>query len=452
MNRSIKQRFWVIGLIVTLCYQSAFARSMPDFSDVAKKLRPSVVNVSVVQEISQQRSLIEQFFERRFGQPIPNEPKLSRAIGSGFIISEDGYILTNRHVVDDAETVTVRLWNRREYKAKVVGTDAGTDVALLKIDADDLQSVDIGDSQDLKVGQWVVAVGQPFGFDHTVTAGIVSAKKRQIGREQYVPYIQTDVAINPGNSGGPLVDLDGRVVGINSQIWTRSGGYMGISFAIPIEVAMHVAEQLKKHGKVRRGYLGVTYQDVDYDLAQSFGMDEVYGAIIPEVSEGSPAERGGLKAGDIVLEINGHRLESAADLPFMIGLTEPGESIRVKILRDGKEKNLTIKVGERPDQEDASGSGSLSNRLGLSVAPMPEEMKGTYDEEGVVVTRVEKGPALRAGIQRGDIIVSINREKVPTVKRFREVVKKLPAGKRVPVLLVRPGLGRRFVVIEVPKK
>ncbi|RMH43572.1 MAG: PDZ domain-containing protein, partial [Gammaproteobacteria bacterium] len=340
-----------------------------------------------------------------------------------------------------------------EYKAKVVGTDAGTDVALLKINADDLQPVDIGDSQDLKVGQWVVAVGQPFGFDHTVTAGIVSAKKRQIGREQYVPYIQTDVAINPGNSGGPLVDLDGRVVGINSQIWTRSGGYMGISFAIPIEVAMHVAEQLKKHGKVRRGYLGVTYQDVDYDLAQSFGMDEVYGAIIPEVSEGSPAERGGLKAGDIVLEINGHRLESAADLPFMIGLTEPGERIRVKILRDGKEKNLTIKVGERPDQDDAtSSSGRLSNRLGLSVAPMPEEMKGTYDEEGVVVTRVEKGPALRAGIQRGDIIVSINREKVPTVKRFREVVKKLPAGKRVPVLLVRPGLGRRFVVIEMPKK
>ncbi len=449
-----KSVFWVV-LLGMWTFAMARASELPDFSELAEQIRPSVVNVSVIQEVSEQRNLFEELFRRRFGEQPPGEPEPSRAIGSGFIISEDGYILTNKHVVDDAETVTVRLSDRREFKAKVIGTDAGTDVALLKIDADDLPAVRIGTSKSLKPGQWVMAVGQPFGFDHTVTAGIVSAKKRQIGSEQYVPFIQTDVAINPGNSGGPLVDMHGRVVGINSQIWTRSGGYMGISFAIPIEIAMSVVKQLKEHGKVRRGFLGVTYQDVDHALAQSFGMKEVYGAIIPQVSEGSPAEKGGLKAGDIVLEINGQRIETAADLPFIIGQTEPGEKVRLLILRDGKRKVLDITVGERPEgDEDVSGGDgtALSNRLGLKVAPMSDDMRQALDENGVVVISVEKGPAFTAGIRRGDVIVSINRKPVTNPRTFKEVVKELPAGKRVPVLIVRPRLGRRFLVVEVPEE
>ncbi len=453
-------RFFINSIFFIILWSfsaTGFATSLPDFAKLAKDNRAAVVNITAVQKQGiQPPNVLNQLFQRGLpghqGPGAKNYIPAPKALGSGFIISADGYILTNRHVVNDAKKITVYLSDRREFIAKVIGTDEGTDVALLKIEAEDLPTVTIGDSDALETGEWVMAMGAPFGFDHTVTSGIVSAKNRQIGREQYVPFIQTDVAINPGNSGGPLLNMDGEVIGINSQIWTRSGGYMGISFAIPIELAIDIANQLKEKGAVSRGFLGVTYQDVDFNLAKSFGLKEIYGAIIPEVSKGGPADKSGIIPGDIVLKINSKKIMRAADLPFTIGRTRPGEKVDFVILRDGKEKNMEITVGERPgaQKEALASSQGLTNRMGITVRDLPSDLQHALGEKGVQVVQLENGPAASAGIRAGDIILSLNRHRVTDLDEFNKIVRELPANKGFPVLVIRPELGKRFFVVRIP--
>ncbi|HEX5476509.1 MAG TPA: Do family serine endopeptidase, partial [Burkholderiales bacterium] len=350
----------------------------PDFSQLAEQAGPAVVNISVTEKASpaaQQQMPFDpddpmyQFF-KRFQMPMPKQQPM-HGIGSGFIVSPDGYILTNAHVVDGAKEVQVKLTDRREFDAKVVGTDAKSDVALIKIDAKDLPVVQVGSSTDVKVGQWVVAMGSPFGFENSVTAGIVSAKSRSLPGDGYVPFIQTDVAVNPGNSGGPLFDMKGEVIGINSQIYSRTGGYMGLSFAIPIEVAMHVKDQLQKFGKVTRGRIGVAIQSVNQSLAQSFGLPKPEGALVSSVEDGAPAARAGIKSGDVILAWNGAAVEDSAQLPGLVANTAPGKSAKVKVWRDGAERTLEVTVGTMPNEEVASASdqnpNANSGKLGLVV-------------------------------------------------------------------------------------
>jgi len=332
----------LLSVTLIICSSPLLARGgdLPDFTQLVEDVAPAVVNISATRKATRQQSrnnLLEEFFRRY--QPPEEEGEYApskSAEGSGFIISEDGYVITNRHVVIQADEIVVKMNNGREFKAKLIGEDDGTDVALLKIDADDLPVIRTGHSDKLKVGEWVLGFGAPFGFEQTVTAGIVSAKKRTLGREQYVPYIQTDVAINPGNSGGPLVSLDGKVVGINSQILSSSGGYIGLSFAIPIELALHVVDQFKEYGKVRRGYLGVQYQEVDYALAQAFDMKKVEGAVLTDITKNSAAHKAGLKVGDIVLRFDGQAIHRAGELPFIVGLYKPGTKVEVDLIREGE--------------------------------------------------------------------------------------------------------------------
>jgi serine protease Do len=407
-------------------------RTLPDFSDLAAQAGPAVVNISVTKTTSDvaqtppfdENNPFFQFF-KRFQVPMPQQMP-SHGIGSGFIISSDGYILTNAHVVSGASEVSVKLTDRRELTAKVVGTDPRSDVALLKIDAKNLPTLRIGDPSQVKVGQWVVAMGSPFGFENSVTAGIVSAKSRSLPDSAYVPFIQTDVAVNPGNSGGPLFNLSGEVIGINSQIYSQTGGYMGLSFAIPIDVAMHVENQLQHYGKVTHGRIGVTVQEVNQNLAQSFGLKKPEGALVSTVEEGSPAARAGFKSGDIILAFNGKTVDKSSALPLIVGDMKPGETAAARIWRDGSERTLNVTVGAAPSEQTASANTPANNsgKLGLVVRPLNSEERQQLHSKGGLVVEQAAGAAAEAGVQAGDVILALNNEQVRSVAQLRRLLDK----------------------------
>jgi len=414
---------------------------LPDFAALVEKEGPAVVNVSVTQTLARGGSQFPGMdeddplfdFFRRFTpqQPRRNDTPVQQGVGSGFVISEDGYVLTNRHVVASADSVLVKLTDKREFKAKVVGTDSRTDVALLKIDAKGLPTVPIGDVSHTRAGEWVIAIGSPFGFENTVTAGIVSAVNRALPDETFVPFIQTDVAINPGNSGGPLFNMRGEVIGINSQIYSRTGGFMGLSFAIPIDVAIDVAEQLKNTGRVTRGRIGVQIQSLSVELANSFNLPDANGALVASVEKGSPAEKAGLQPGDVIREYDGKLVSSSAELPRLVGMTRPGSNIKMKVWRKGQIREVPMTVAEMPGERVAARGGDhpskQAEKIGLTLSET---------EEGLVVQDA-RGPAARAGLRPGDVILSINNQQVETVDQFRERIAKASPGKSIALLVQR---------------
>ncbi len=447
---------------------------LPEFTTLVEKYSPAVVNISTVQtrrhghrlrdfslpnlpEDSPIYDWLRRFLgEENGGGDLPEDDSDAKSLGSGFIFSSDGYILTNFHVVDGADEVIVRTADRREYKANIVGKDKRSDVALLKIEANNLPTVKLGTAKDVKVGEWVLAIGSPFGFDHSATAGIVSAKGRSLPSENYVPFIQTDVAINPGNSGGPLFDLDGEVIGVNSQIYSRTGGFMGLSFAIPIDVAMDVAQQLRTKGRVTRGWLGVLIQDVTRDLAETFGMPQPRGALVAQVLPGSPAERAGIRPGDVVLSYNGKELPTSGSLPPLVGGSPIDQPATLEILRQGKTEQVQVKIGELPEDEAMplgarEKPGEKPDRLGVTVRELSAEQRKSLDlaKDGVLVEEVAAGAARDAGVRAGDVILMLNNQPVKGVEQFRELVKELPAGRSVAVLLQR-GSGRMFLAMRLP--
>ena len=435
------------------------ARDLPDFTDLIEKHAPVVVNITTTrttkpassqQAPGQQQQEVPEFF-RRFFEQMPNAPQQRppsqrHSTGSGMIYSADGYVVTNHHVVDGADEIIVKLSDKREFVAEKVGSDPRSDLALLKIDAEDLPIAELGNSDELKVGQWVLAIGSPFGFEHSVTAGIVSAKGRSLPSENYIPFIQTDVAINPGNSGGPLFDMDGRVVGINAQIYTRTGGFMGLAFAIPIDMVSEVITQIKKDGRVVRGWLGVYIQEVTRDLAESFGLDRPKGAIISEMTEDGPAAESDLEVGDIILEFNGRAVDSSSALPPMVGQVHPGEEVKIKILRGGETKIIEVTLGELPDDgapmaHPASGPETEEEEtiLGMRLEDIPKEVlkQRNLEKGGVWVKEVTGEPARAAGIQKGDVIQMFGGKKIETLEDFREATEDLKAGQPQPILVQR---------------
>ncbi|MDT8384672.1 MAG: DegQ family serine endoprotease [Gammaproteobacteria bacterium] len=478
----------MMSLVLAISAASVQAGSLPEFTELVERHSAAVVNISTTQ-ITQHpkvtrmpRGMPEQIpegpfgdlFRHFFGDPrggfggpegqmpeghgAPGGPDggpiEAKSLGSGFIISKDGYVMTNHHVVKDASEILVRLSDRRELVAEVIGSDERSDIALLKVDASDLPVVEIGDSGKLKVGAWVLAIGSPFGFDHSVTAGIVSAKGRSLPRENYVPFIQTDVAINPGNSGGPLFDLDGKVIGINSQIYSRTGGFMGLSFAIPIDMAMNVVAQLKASGHVARGWLGVLIQDVTRELAESFGMDKPSGALVAKVLKDSPAEAAGLEVGDIVTRFNGRDVVHSSDLPPLVGISPVGDKVKVEILRKGKLKVMHVKLGELPEDEikvaEASPRSANETRLSVAVIDLTAEQREKLEikDGGVIVQQVQAGPARKAGVRRGDVILMINNIDVKDSQHFAEISADLPVDKSVPLLVQRRG-GPVFLALKI---
>lgn len=470
--RIIQQGFAFLGLAFALLLFSTLtqAASLPDFTELVEEAAPAVVNISTTKAPDPKRAHplsglkeedLPEIFRHFFGGkiPTPNAPRgqtpPQQSLGSGFIISEDGYLLTNNHVVEGAEQIIVRLSDRRELEAKVIGLDKRTDLALLKIDAQNLPVVELGDSSKLKAGEWVLAIGSPFGFDHSVTAGIVSAVGRSLPNENYVPFIQTDVAINPGNSGGPLFNLEGEVVGINSQIYTRSGGFMGLSFAIPIDVAMNVAEQLKTEGRVARGWLGVLIQEVNRDLAESFGLKKPMGALVVQVASDGPAGKGGIQEGDIILEFNGVEIHRSGELPPVVGQIHPGDSAKVKVLRGGKRIFLTIVIEELPEQSIAAAKAqeepkvAPADRLGLRVVDLSSEQKQRLQaDHGILIQDVVAGSGERAGLRSGDLLTMLNGVQIDSVKRYLEVVAALKSGDSVPIRVVRQG-SASFIPLKV---
>ncbi len=466
MRRQYSWLPFVLVCLALLGVRPAMAAELPDFTKLVEDVGPSVVNISTVRKADANfgspleghpgAEQIPEFFRHFFGDqfgPYGGQP--TQSMGSGFIISPDGYILTNNHVVEGADEVIIRLLDRRELTAEVVGVDTKTDLALLKVEGQDLPVAPIGNSENLKVGEWVIAIGSPFGFDYTVTSGIVSAKGRSLPSENYVPFIQTDVAINPGNSGGPLFNLDGKVVGINSQIYTRSGGFMGVSFAIPIDVAMDVVSQLKEKGYVSRGWLGVLIQEVNKDLAESFGLKKPHGALIAQVMPNSPAMDAGLQPGDIITRYNGKEIGRSTELPHLVGRTKPGEKAKLNVVRQGKERTFTITIGTLPDEEarpkakEAEEPVKADNPLNIKVRNLNDAEKERFKVSGgVLVTEVFEGPAMDAGVRSGDVISSINNQSISSVKEFNKIVKGLPKEKSFPLLIVRQG-NPAFIVIRL---
>ncbi len=440
---------------------AASVRGLPDFTDLVEQVGPSVVNIRTMEKVASRGGMsgmdeeMLEFF-KRFGVPIPNMPRQQRpqrphqedeqprGVGSGFIVSADGYVMTNAHVVDGADEVIVTLTDKREFKAKIVGTDKRTDVAVVKIEASGLPAVRIGDTSRLRVGEWVMAIGSPFGLENTVTAGIVSAKQRDTG--DYLPFIQTDVAINPGNSGGPLINMRGEVVGINSQIYSRSGGFMGISFAIPIDEAMRVSEQLRSSGRVTRGRIGVQIGQVTRDVAESLGLGKQQGALVTGVEAGSPAEKAGIEAGDIIMRFDGKPIEKIADLPRMVGNTKPGTKSTVTVFRRGSMRDLSILIAEiEPDKpalktsdKDAKPKTSTAaQQLGLTVSDLTDAQKKELKLRGGVRIDTATESAARAGLREGDVILAIANTEVAGVKDFEAALAKADKGKPINVLFRR---------------
>ena len=461
----------VFTILVASFTQNTIAGDLPDFTVLAEKHGAEVVNISVTQVMQAGGSPIAgmpddpelQEFLKRFGFPNmpdrgeqPNQDYKSQSLGSGFIISADGYILTNAHVVNEADEVLVKLSDKREFKAKIIGADKRTDVALIKIEAINLPKAIIGDPAALKVGEWVAAIGSPFGLENTMTAGIVSAKGRALPQENFVPFIQTDVAINPGNSGGPLYNLRGEVVGINSQIYSRSGGSMGLSFSIPIDVAIDISNQLKASGKITRGWLGVSIQELTKELAESFGMKNNNGALIAGVEKAGPAEKGGLLAGDVITKFDSKAISTSNDLPRAVGASKPGKTVPVEILRKGAAKTLNILVGEMPaDPNEATPASkpapkAEANKIGLSLKELtPQQKKKLNGKNGLLVAE-STGAAAQAGIRRGDVILGLNNSESQSVELFNKQINAVAAGKTVAVLVLR-GDSTLYVPIKVTK-
>ena len=475
--------FFLLAMIASVWSVPAMAqtnsRGLPDFSDLVDRVGPAVVNIRTTQKVSQNPQGVpgfpgmdpnDPFFEffRRFmppGTPMPGVPgqpprggqpapdrEVPSGVGSGFVIDSDGYLLTNHHVVDGAESIIVTFPDKREFKGKVVGSDQRTDVALVKIEGKNLPSLKIGNVNNTKVGQWVVAIGSPFGLENSVTAGIVSAKGRDTG--EYLPFIQTDVAVNPGNSGGPLLNLDGEVIGINSQIYSRTGGFMGISFAIPIDEAMRVAKQLRENGKVSRGRIGVGIGEVDKDVAKALGLDSAVGALVGSVGKDSPAEKAGVIAGDIILRFDGKKVVKASDLPRIVGETKPGSKVNMVLWRKGAEKTVSITVAEFETETAKAATPAPAekpkpteaDKLGLTVSEPTAQEKSALGLTGGVVVRNSTGVAAAAGVAPGDVVLRVGRTDVTSAKQFAELVNAIPKGQAAP-MLVRRGENSFFVVL-----
>ncbi|WP_213294273.1 DegQ family serine endoprotease [Paraburkholderia sacchari] len=473
-----------------LTASAAPAANLPDFTDLVDKVGPSVVNIRTTTRVTlSQRGLppgmdngdMSEFFRRFFGIPMPqgpqggqsphggqgggqgggqdsgpdsgNDTEQSSGVGSGFIMTGDGYVMTNAHVVDDADSIYVTLTDKREFKARLIGVDDRTDVAVVKIQASNLPAITIGDSNKVRVGEWVLAIGSPFGLENTVTAGIVSAKGRDTG--DYLPFIQTDVAVNPGNSGGPLINMQGEVIGINSQIYSRTGGFMGISFAIPIDEAMRVADQLKATGKVTRGRIAVAIGEVTKDVADSLGLPKAQGALVSSVEPGGPADKAGIQPGDIIQKFNGQTVEAATDLPRMVGDTKPGTRSTITIWRKGATRDLPITVAELPSDKGTKADQRktpepkprAANALGISVTDLTADQMSQLKIKGGVMVESVDGPAARAGLQKGDIILRVGDTDITSAKQFLEVTSRLDSQKMV-AILVRRGDNTQFVPLR----
>ena len=472
MMNKIKN-FIKITVLFTIYTNSVFADSsgLPDFTKLVEDNNASIVNISTVRKSNEKISnsqqqipneelndFLKKFFgDKGFENPNKKSPRKAQSLGSGFVYSSDGFIITNHHVIADAEQIIVKLNDKRELEAKLIGSDPSSDIALLKIKVKNLKPVKIGNSENLKVGQWVLAIGSPFGFESTVTAGIVSAIGRSLPNDNYVPFIQTDVAINPGNSGGPLFNLDGEVVGINAQIFSRSGGFMGLSFAIPMDVAENVIQQLKKSGKVSRGWLGVYIQEVTNNLAKSFGMKKPKGALISKVIPDGPASKSDLKVGDIILKFDGKDITTSSSLPPIVGNTKVGKNVKIEILRNGKKKNIKFKVQELPIQKAArtiksNTTPKTKKILGMTVADLTEKERKNLsagNNFGIKVIEVSGNPAYESGLLKNDIIYQISGQNIQNILQFNKIIKNMKKGDFASLLVKRSQDNSIYLAIKI---
>ena len=474
-------KVFVVFLKLAICFQimasfSLSASNLPDFTGLAKESSKAVVNISTTKKVEniqpnsprwknnphgfeQYEGPFGDFFRKFFDEEgrIPRQPNPAQSLGSGFIVSPDGYVITNHHVIAQADEVIVRLQDRKEYIAKIVGSDSRSDIALLKIESKEtFPTLKFAKPDALKVGEWVLAIGSPFGFDYSVTAGIVSAMGRNLPRDNYVPFIQTDVAINPGNSGGPLFNLKGEVVGVNSQIYSRTGGFMGLSFAIPINVVFDVYEQLKDKGSVTRGWLGILIQEVSQEIAESFGMEQPTGALISKTIDDGPGAKGGLKVGDIIVKFNGETIERSSDLPPLVGTTEVGDKVPVEIVRKGKPKTIRIVIGELPENELQAKTNSRPSdfgyvkSIGIRIKELTEEQqkRSGISSGAVLIDSVETGAGLNAGLRKGDIILQVDNYEVTSVDQVVSFFNKVNGARKIPILIKRQN-GQLFIVLDI---